>query len=164
MTVKHPTWELAVNDSALVLMPCPGTKDVSLDDTLAQLKNDGVVAIVSATTNEEFEKKAIPTFGEAVAEHGLKWFHLPIEDDAVPDDAFETAWQSSCSEILALLKTGKVALHCMGGSGRTGLLAARILLELDWPLEEIMAQVKSLRPNAFSKSEQKDYISTIAQQ
>ncbi len=164
MTVKHPTWELAVNDSALVLMPCPGTKDVSLDDTLAQLKNEGVVAIVSATTHEEFEKKAIPMFGDAVAEHGMKWFHLPIEDDAVPDESFERGWESSSSEILELLKAGKVALHCMGGSGRTGLLAARVLLELDWSLEDIVTEVKALRPGAFSKPEQKEYISKIAQQ
>lgn len=162
MTVRHPTWELAVNDSALVLMPCPGTKDVSLDDTLTQLKNDGVVAIVSVTTHEEFEKKAIPMLGDSVAEHGMKWFHLPIEDDAVPDDAFEQTWKLCSSEILELLTAGKVALHCMGGSGRTGLLAGRVLLELNWPLEDIMAEVKTLRPNAFSKAEQKEYISKIA--
>lgn len=164
MTVKHPTWELIVDDSALVLMPCPGTKEVNLDDTLTQLKNDGVVAIVSATTNDEFIKKAIPMFGDSVAEHGMKWFHLPIEDDAVPDESFECGWEFSSSEILELLKSGKVALHCMGGSGRTGLLAARVLLDLDWSLEDIVTQIKALRPNAFSKSEQKEYISQIAQQ
>ncbi|EMY8516756.1 dual specificity protein phosphatase family protein, partial [Vibrio cholerae] len=55
----------------------------------------------------------------------------------------------------------KVALHCMGGSGRTGLLAAHLLLEKGWPLESIITQVQALRPGAFTKEVQVQYVHQI---
>ena len=82
---------------------------------------------------------------------GLKWFHLPIEDDHAPEAAFEQAWTSQSAAILDLLqKGGRLALHCKGGTGRTGLIATRLLLALGWELEPAMAVVKALRPKALT--------------
>lgn len=53
-------------------------------------------------------------------------------------------------------------MHCMGGSGRTGLLAANLLLELDWPLEKIISEVQALRPGAFQKPVQVEYVQQLA--
>ncbi|CRZ67802.1 protein tyrosine phosphatase [Vibrio cholerae] len=49
----------------------------------------------------------------------------------------------------------------MGGSGRTGLLAAHLLLEKGWPLESIITQVQALRPGAFTKEVQVQYVHQI---
>ncbi|MGR5542522.1 phosphatase, partial [Vibrio campbellii] len=57
---------------------------------------------------------------------------------------------------------GKVAMHCMGGSGRTGLFAAHLLLEKNWPLDKIISEVQALRPGAFTKPVQVDYIQSVA--
>ncbi|MDC0611233.1 cyclin-dependent kinase inhibitor 3 family protein [Vibrio sp.] len=162
-TTCHPTWELDVEHSSLVLMPCPGTKGVSLDQALSELAEAKVTMIISAITHQEFAEKNLPDFSDHVKSHGMKWLHLPIEDDAVPDAEFEQAWTRYSNAILAELETGKVALHCMGGSGRTGLLAARVLLDKGWDLGQIIQQVQSLRPGAFTKPEQKAYIERIAQ-
>ncbi len=52
----------------------------------------------------------------------------------------------------------------MGGSGRTGLLAAHVLLEKNWSLNEIVPQVQALRPGAFTKPLQVEYIEQFATQ
>ena len=57
---------------------------------------------------------------------------------------------------------GKLVLHCMGGSGRTGMLAAHLLLELGWDLDTIKKEVKVLRPGAFTKPVQIEYIDQVA--
>lgn len=164
MSSIHPTWELEVNQSALVLMPCPGTKEADLDATLTQLSQSGVRVIISATTQHELARKSLSHLGSAIREHNMQWLHLPIEDDSIPDDVFEEKWNQVSFDILSELQQGKVALHCMGGSGRTGLLAARILLALGWSPDEIFAQVKSLRPNAFSKAEQRSYVEALMEE
>jgi len=161
MTVIHPTWEIPVRGSALVLMPCPGTKEATLDATLSQLSTSGVRVIVSAITTKELEATSLTHFDKSISKYGMKWFHLPIEDDSVPDDVFDAQWDDVASILLAELNQGKIALHCMGGSGRTGLLAARFLLELHWSITDIFTQVRELRPNAFSRREQKNYVETI---
>lgn len=161
----HPTWELPVeNNGALILMPCPGTKQVTLLDSLQQLKDQGVTAVVTAISQQEMQAKNVADLGNVAASIGIKWFHLPIEDDCVPDSAFQQGWQQNSDELHATLARGeKIAMHCMGGSGRTGLLAAHLLLERDWALDKVIAQVQALRPGAFKKADQIDYVRQLAE-
>lgn len=159
----HPTWELPVEAAALVLTPCPGTKELGLAESIEQLKQSGVKAIVTALTTEEMQSKNVEALGTLVQAQGMLWVHLPIEDDSVPNQQFTQKWPSVSSQLQNLLKQGdKVALHCMGGSGRTGLLAGHLLLDMDWSLDTIISQVQALRPGAFTKPEQCDYIAQVA--
>ncbi|MDN3714474.1 phosphatase domain-containing putative toxin [Vibrio breoganii] len=163
--MTHPTWELSIDHgAALVLTPCPGTKELGLDESLAQLKEQGVVAIVTAINSEEMAGKNVGELGEKATALGLKWFYLPIEDDCAPEADFAQQWKAASPELHEIVKQGgKIAMHCMGGSGRTGLLAANLLLELDWPLPKIVTEVKALRPGAFSKPVQINYVEALAQ-
>lgn len=164
--MEHPTWELPVEESgALILMPCPGTKQVSLLGSLKQLKDQGVTAVVTAISQQEMQAKNVGDLGDVAASLGMQWFHLPIEDDCVPDKAFQQGWQKNSEKLHATLARGeKIAMHCMGGSGRTGLLAAHLLLERDWPLDKVIARVQALRPGAFKKADQIDYVRQLAEQ
>ncbi|CAM4234843.1 phosphatase domain-containing putative toxin [Vibrio neonatus] len=163
--MTHPTWELLIdNGAALVLTPCPGTKELGLDESLAQLKEQGVEAIVTAINVEEMTHKNVLELGEKTKALGLKWFHLPIEDDCAPDHEFAEQWVSVSPELHQIVNNGgKIAMHCMGGSGRTGLLAANLLLELGWSLPKVITEVKTLRPGAFSKPIQVNYAEALAQ-
>ncbi len=159
----HPTWELPVESAALVLTPCPGTKDLGLAESIKQLKESGVKAIVTALTIEEMQSKSVEALGTLAQAQGMLWVHLPIEDDSVPSQQFAQNWPAVSSQLQNLLKQGdKVALHCMGGSGRTGLLAGHLLLDMNWELDTIISQVQALRPGAFTKPEQCDYIAQVA--
>ncbi len=159
--MTHPTWELSIhnNGSALVLTPCPGTKGVTLEKSIKQLKEQGVTAIVTALSLPELKACGMEDLPIKTQEQGLRWFNAPIEDDCAPNECFLAQWKSfSCTLHAALDKGEKVALHCMGGSGRTGLLAAHLLLERDWSLESIIQKVQALRPGAFTKPVQISYI------
>ena len=161
----HPTWELPIDDNkaALVLTPCPGTKEVSLDDSIEQLKSQGVTIIITALSSKEMQEKGVGDLPNVIKKAGLRWVHAPIEDDVAPDKDFQTRW-NQCSPMLhqALADGEKIAMHCMGGSGRTGLLAAHLLLEKGWELREIITHVQALRPGAFTKSVQVEYIHKFA--
>ncbi len=159
----HPTWELPVEAASLVLMPCPGTKELGLAESIQQLQQSGVKAIVTALTTEEMQSKNVGELGQLVQDLGMVWIHLPIEDDSVPDDVFAEHWSAVSPQLQEMLKKGeKVALHCMGGSGRTGLLAGHLLLDMNWDLETIISQVQALRPGAFTKPEQCEYIKQVS--
>ncbi len=165
MSQCHPTWRLPLECGALVLMPCPGTKGVGLQASIAQLAQQGVSAIVTAISTDELVEKGVEQLGELAQQHGIAWYHAPIEDDCAPDEHFAGRWLTFNQQLKdALLRGESVALHCMGGSGRTGLLAAHLLLELGWPLEKIISEVQALRPGAFTKPVQLEYILCVAQQ
>lgn len=161
--MTHPTWNLELESGGLVLTPCPGTKGVDLEASLQQLKDEGVQAVVTALDNAELASKAVSDLGEITEKLGMKWFQIEIEDDCAPSDAFTAKWQKASPELHKILNQGsKVALHCMGGSGRTGLFAAHLLLEKGWELADIIREVQALRPGAFTKPVQVDYIERVA--
>ncbi|GAL16228.1 predicted protein-tyrosine phosphatase [Vibrio astriarenae] len=162
--MTHPTWQLDLEKGALILTPCLGTKETDLDASLAQLKEQGVEAIVTALDDAELASKDVAALGEKTQALGMQWFQIEIEDDCAPGAEFAAKWQAASPALHAVVDNGgKVAMHCMGGSGRTGLLAAHLLLEKEWSLETIFEQVKALRPGAFTKPVQIDYIQSVAQ-
>jgi hypothetical protein len=105
---------------------------------------------------------AVTDLGQLCAQRGLQWFHLPIEDEHAPEADFDAAWQTQRPAVHRLLDAGKkIAIHCKGGSGRTGLMAAQILVERGWPKDEATRAVKALRPNALSLAVHQDYLAGL---
>ena len=134
----------------LIFTPCPGTKGVGLEESLAQLKRAGAQAVISLTPSAEMARLEVEALPLACRDQDLDWFHLPIEDDSAPAAGFARAWAAGRGPVHAILdRRGLVAIHCKGGSGRTGLMAAIILLERGVGRERATALVQGLRPKAL---------------
>ena len=160
----HPSDLLPLDreGAGLILTPCPGTKGVSPGVALAQLKAAGAGAVITLMPESEMASNEVTNLAELCAEAGLRWFHLPIEDDHRPEADFAAAWQAQRPAVHQLLDSGgKIAIHCKGGSGRTGLMAAQILVERGRSKDEARAAVKALRPNALSLAVHQDYLSAL---
>lgn len=153
MHPSHPFWSLEVPrvDGQLLLTPCPGTQQVALTQALDQLRLAGAHGVVTMMTGAELTNHGLGNLGAQVEREGMRWFHLPIEDDKAPDTAFEQAWLQTLPQLRELLGDGKhLVIHCKGGSGRTGLVAAALLISLGQSREEAMAAIRARRPKAFA--------------
>ncbi|MHA3053472.1 phosphatase domain-containing putative toxin [Acinetobacter sp. ANC 4640] len=134
----------------LIFTPCPGTQDTPLNDALMTLKSAGVDALITVMPDSELAENNVSNIAELCEQHGLAWFHLPVADDCAPQADFESKWENQKPEILHRLKDGeRIAIHCKGGSGRTGLIAAVLLTSLGLPLAEATTQIQALRPKAL---------------
>ncbi len=92
----------------------------------------------------------VPHLGAEVRGLGLDWRHLPIADYSVPSEAFEKQWETHGREIRALLRSGAdVLVHCKGGLGRAGMIAARLLVELGVAPEQAIRDVRHARKGAI---------------
>ena len=161
----HPLFTLTVENStaSIILTPCPGTKDVDLVNSLQQIKASGAVALLTFMTQRELDKNQLSDIGKASEAQGLQWFHLPIVDDEAPGTPFLEAWKSAGPIIHDLIAQGKtIAVHCKGGSGRTGLISAQILIERGEALAPLMARIQVVRPNAFMHLCHRDYLTDLA--
>lgn len=165
--MHHPFDELLINPgtsatAALMFTPCPGTKGVALATSLAELKAAGAKAVLTLTPDHELQQLQVADLPAQCRALDLAWFHCSIEDDQAPGLAFAQNWQQASAYVHALLRQGeKVAIHCKGGSGRTGLVAAQILLELGLDKIEAKQRVQALRPYALTLAPHLAYFNAL---
>lgn len=160
--MQHPFDTLELSTAKLIFTACPGTKGVSLSDSVTQLKAAGAVAIITLMPQHELTQNNADNIGVLCSEHDMAWFQLPIEDDCAPQQPFEQAFAAYKAAILALLQAGNtVAIHCKGGSGRTGLMAAILMTQLGYSKADATAKVQSLRPKALGLAVHQAYFANF---
>lgn len=148
----HPFDLLDIADfpGKLIFTPCPGTRETSLQEALATLQEAGAAGVISLMPQAELAANGVEQIAAQCQALGLDWHHLPVADEQVPLADFDAAWLQARGPILDALRGSRaLAIHCKGGSGRTGLIAARILIEAGLPLEQAIAEVQALRPKAI---------------
>lgn len=160
----HPFDILALENGAqLIFTPCPGSKAANLADSITQLKHAGTSVLLTLMFSDEMSKNQLTMLPDYCEQHKISWLQLPIIDDQAPTAVFESVWLRHKAEILAVLNNqGTVAVHCKGGTGRTGLVIALILLDLGWPYDEVIREVQRIRPKALINSAQLGYFHSIA--
>ena len=131
---------------------CPLPDAAALDEMRAW----GAAALVSLTATDEMRRFDI---GAQARAREMHWHHLPIVDFGAPSRAFEAAWDKIGPGLRRLLREGgKIALHCRGGQGRSGMIAARLLVELGIPPSEAIARVRHCRPGAIETTGQEAHV------
>lgn len=149
------------NGAQLIFTPCPGIKEANLADSIATLKIAGASMLLTLMSDEEMVKNNAELLPQTCEKQNINWIQLPISDDAAPNHAFESQWQANQSRILeALNNKGSIAVHCKGGSGRTGLVIGIILLAYGWSGEKVIKAVQELRPKALKHPVQLEYFNS----
>lgn len=152
---------------------CPGKKrpasisgdwDRDLGSDLRVVHDWGAKIVVTLLEDFEFEEVQVEALGEMVQALGMGWIHLPIPDKQAPGAGFSPAWAVAGPLIHACLQRGgKILIHCMGGIGRTGTIAAQILMERGVPTEQAMAEVRRVRKGAIETVVQEQYLAAWRQ-
>ncbi|MGP3791641.1 cyclin-dependent kinase inhibitor 3 family protein [Pseudomonas sp. B392_1p] len=158
---QHPYSVLASEQvkGQLIFTPCPGTKDTSVAEALDTLKEAGASALLTLMPSDELAQHEVENLPEQCRQRDIEWFHLPVEDDQAPGELFRAAWDANRERIRRLLMDGKsIAIHCKGGSGRTGLIAAQLLIECGVPFRDAISDVQILRPRAIQHPAHINYI------
>ena len=148
---------------------CPGKKypwgiaghwERDLDLDLDRIRRWGATAIVSLITREEMRDLQVKELSRAVADRHMEWWHLPIPDGQPPGPEFERAWVHAGVAIRDRLRLGfDVLVHCKGGLGRAGTVAARLLVEFGERPDVAIRRVREARSkNALETRDQERYV------
>jgi len=120
----------------------------NLQDALCELVDQGIGALVS------LDEQGVPLF--AIAESGLHYLHLPVEDYGVP--TFEQVEQF-IDFVERERKLGRaVAVHCRAGYGRTGTALACFLVSQGKSAGEAIQTVRSKRPGSIETADQERFV------
>ncbi|MDE0127019.1 MAG: ADP-ribosylglycohydrolase family protein [Bryobacterales bacterium] len=147
---------------------CPGKKDPrgmtgpwdrDLDLDLDVVQRWGATAVISLITDPEFDRLRVRGLSKAVQDRHMEWWHLPIRDVSPPGSEFEDGWKAAGEAIRDRLRMGfDVLVHCKGGLGRAGTVAARLLVELGEDSHDAIRKVRVARSGAIETWDQEHHI------
>jgi len=136
-----------------------GAWDRDLSRDLDAIRDWGAAAVVTLLEPKELTLLRVERLGEEVLRRNMLWFHLPIVDVSIPNEKFEQEWGVAGEELRSILRRKlDVLIHCRGGLGRAGTIAAWLLIELGMEPKKAIASVRAARPGAIETSEQEEFV------
>ncbi len=130
-----------------------------LETDLNVIKGWGASLVVSLLDDAEFMRLQVPQLGRRVEAWGMRWWHLPIFDGNAPGQSFTAAWPAKTEALLERLRVGeRVLLHCKGGLGRTGTVAAMLLIDAGLSPADAIEAVREARPQTIENAAQENYL------
>jgi ADP-ribosyl-[dinitrogen reductase] hydrolase len=135
----------------------PWSRDMHTD--IAAIAAWGATALVTLMESHELELLGVSGLGDIAVSQGMDWYHLPVRDVSVPSAMFEDQWADVGETLRTRLLDGQsIVVHCRGGLGRTGMVAARLLIELGDEPVLALQRVRAARPGAVETVEQEKYV------
>lgn len=132
-------------------------RDLDLD--VQAIADWGAAAVLTLIEPHEIITLQVEGLGRAVERAHMDWLHAPIPDVSTPEAAFEEAWVEIGEGLRDRLRVGfDIVVHCKGGLGRAGMIAARLLVELGVDPEEAIARVRAVRPGAIETAAQEAHV------
>lgn len=148
-----------LNPETLGLTILPGRKDYSrsTDEDLSYLKSQEIKNVVPLITDDELHDFGVEDLMEKYAEFGIDVKRMPVKDQMASSN-------EEMSELLNWIKSKldldqKVMIHCVGGLGRSGMVAASLIKSLGKSAYNAITDVRASRsPRAVESKDQEDFV------
>ena len=153
------------DDARLGITICPGRADRgrSLDEDIAALVAQGVGHLVCLLPSAELERVGVAHLAAAARAAGITFAQAPIQDQQAAPLARVAEVVDRIDE--ALRGGACVAVHCMGGLGRSGMVAAGVLTRRGRTHVQGIASIRRARgPRAVETVEQERLVRDLARQ
>lgn len=173
-SISHPLRidDLPLGNGRLGITLCPGKKTESvfggawyrdLDLDMNAIKSWGADAVLSLIEEHEFDMLGVPKLGEAVKARSIEWFHFPVRDLDVPTLEAMASWPVLSASLHRIIESGgRIVVHCRGGLGRAGTIAALLLTERGWPAPQAISDIRDVRLGAIETAEQERWLTSRA--
>ncbi|MDW3118551.1 MAG: protein-tyrosine phosphatase family protein [Roseovarius pacificus] len=148
---------LSVSDGILAIAPMPGRGGHYAED-MAHLHDWRPALVMTMLSHPELRATGHQDIGADLQDMGTRWMYVPVPDMGVPGPEAEEAWHMASNAALSALQgKGRVLIHCMGGCGRSGMAALRLMIEAGEAPGAALERLRAVRPCAVETPEQLDW-------
>lgn len=130
------------NAARLAIMPKPSPE--WLPEDLEFLRSDGFDVIVSLLESDEVSELGLAEEAVVCGKLGLVYISFSIRDRDVPTDS--DAFDKLILDLRSRYESGQsIAIHCRAGIGRSGTVAAALLMSLGHSLDAAVDMLTKTR-------------------
>ena len=129
-----------------------------LPKDLARLRGEyRTDVLVSLVEDHELAAVKIPLLVEGARAVGIETVRFPIVDVSIPREMPPVL--ALVERLVSDLRAGRVVVvHCMGGLGRTGLIAGCVAVALGRTAKDAVIQVRAARNGTIETREQERFV------
>lgn len=139
-----------------------GASTIDPDRMKATLADDALQdcrLLIVLLESSELPQDAWALLTELAGSRSLRIEHLPIRDYEAPDAAFLDKWQALEGDIgRELAREGTIALSCHYGAGRSGTIAAGMLMDRGLTAGQAIETVRSHFPESIESEKQLEWL------
>lgn len=141
--MKVTLFPIDIEVGSLAILSRPRGFD-GLPDDVAALKKQGVDIVVSALTSTEMVELGLELEEEECSRHGIKFISHPIRDRQVPDR--NSTMDDLVEKLTTKIDSGlSIVIHCRAGIGRSGLIAAGVLIANGFEVDQAIDTISRSR-------------------
>ena len=134
-----------------------------MEQTLKSISRLGCKCIISLVEKHEIEDICgLNHFTHQLDKHDFTWHHFPIKDYEIPDKTFMVNWEKKHVGLLnGLINGSNLFIHCKGGIGRSGTIAAMFLIVSGMENDQSILEVRSKRQGAIENEKQENFVGSF---
>ncbi|MEO1199260.1 MAG: hypothetical protein AAFX39_08500 [Pseudomonadota bacterium] len=131
----------------------------ALNATLDDPSLSGSTLLIALAETLEFPDDHWRSLQDALDQRGRRLDHMPIEDFSVPDAKFIEQWPDCSKEYHHILdRGGTIGITCHYGAGRSGTIAAHLMIERGIDPDDAIARVRNAFPDSIESRTQFNWL------
>ena len=127
-----------------------------IEDEFSGIAQFGIRCLVSLLEPHEIKELGLSSAPKLCAANGIAFVHFPLKDRGVPSTSMKTM-ELVDDVYQRILRGENVVIHCRAGIGRTGLLAASVLVRHGHSPQDAFRMISKARgvqvPDTVEQSE-----------
>jgi hypothetical protein len=127
------------------------------EEVLDALAAEQTALLAILLDDDECDPDEIEDLASAAEARSITLVKAPIADFSAPDQRLD--WPALIERLAGELRQGRhIAFCCLAGYGRSGMMAARLLIATGSTAEDAITAVRTARPGAIESEEQVAYL------
>ena len=142
----------------LYISRCPGIgRDLATD--IKTIQDLNIVIVLSLLEEHELSHLGVKSLLKELSVKNIQWMRFEIENFGVPKFSQYALLNQNINTVSNDIINGKnILIHCMAGLGRTGMIAALILIKLGIDINQSIKLIRNIRPGSIETEEQEKFV------
>ena len=149
----------------MTISSCPGyckengTSDERQSTHLEVIQSLGVDQVIALTPDDELDRLGLADMPQRIMDTGIAWLQVPVVNFSTPEADQLDTFMAAMAEAKAKLDQGQhILVHCRGGTGRAGKVAAVMLIHYGIAPDDAISMIREQREGCIQTEEQEQFV------